>query len=110
MLFTSTMPTHAEKNGGRRVSFPLKRANIAVFGLCDRAAGQFATVVSQGLLPASRGIASFARAGSRTCPPVYNPHTGAFQLRLAVTREGRFACGVFAISAFQRHSTHLPRH
>jgi hypothetical protein len=33
------MPTHAEKNGGRRVLFPLKRANIAVFGLYDRAAG-----------------------------------------------------------------------
>jgi hypothetical protein len=41
MLFTSTMPTpaHAEKNRGRRVLFPLKRANNAAFGLCDRAAG-----------------------------------------------------------------------
>jgi hypothetical protein len=41
MLFTSTMPTptHAEKNRGRRVLFPLKRANTAAFGLCDRAAG-----------------------------------------------------------------------
>jgi hypothetical protein len=37
MLFTSTMPTHAEKNRGRRVLFPLKRANTAPFGLCDRA-------------------------------------------------------------------------
>jgi hypothetical protein len=36
------MPTHAEKNGGRRVLFPVKRANIAVFGLYDRAAGQLA--------------------------------------------------------------------
>jgi hypothetical protein len=35
------MPTHAEKNRGRRVLFPLKRANISPFGLCDRAAGQF---------------------------------------------------------------------
>jgi hypothetical protein len=26
------MPTHAEKNRGRRVLFPLKRANIAAFG------------------------------------------------------------------------------
>jgi hypothetical protein len=33
------MPTHAEKNRGRRVLFPLKRANIAAFGLYDRAAG-----------------------------------------------------------------------
>jgi hypothetical protein len=34
MLFTSTMPTHAEKNRGRRVlCFPLKRANTAVFCL-----------------------------------------------------------------------------
>jgi hypothetical protein len=31
------MSTHAEKNRGRRVLFPLKRANIAAFGLCDRA-------------------------------------------------------------------------
>ena len=30
MLFTSIMPTHAEKNVGRRVLFPLKRASIAV--------------------------------------------------------------------------------
>jgi hypothetical protein len=28
MLFTSTMPTHAEKNRGRRVLFPLLRANL----------------------------------------------------------------------------------
>jgi hypothetical protein len=43
MLFTSTMPTHAdaEKNRGRRVLFPLKRANTAAFGLYDRAAGQW---------------------------------------------------------------------
>jgi hypothetical protein len=37
------MPTHAEKNRGRRVLFPLKRANIAAFGLYvlyDRAAGR----------------------------------------------------------------------
>jgi hypothetical protein len=34
------MPTHAEKNRGRRVLFPLKRANMAAFGLYDRAAGQ----------------------------------------------------------------------
>jgi hypothetical protein len=42
MLFTSAMPTHAEKNKGRRVLFPLKRANIAAFafGLCGRAAGR----------------------------------------------------------------------
>jgi hypothetical protein len=33
------MPTHAEKNRGRRVLFPLKRANISPFGLYDRAAG-----------------------------------------------------------------------
>jgi len=33
------MPTHAEKNRGRRVLFPLKRANMAAFGLYDRAAG-----------------------------------------------------------------------
>jgi hypothetical protein len=39
MLFTSAMPTHAEKNRGRRVLFPLKRANIAAFCLSDRAAG-----------------------------------------------------------------------
>jgi hypothetical protein len=39
MLFASTMPTHAEKNRGRRVLFPLKRANISPFGLYDRAAG-----------------------------------------------------------------------
>jgi hypothetical protein len=39
MLFTSAIPTHAEKNGARRVLFPLKRANIAAFCLCDRAAG-----------------------------------------------------------------------
>jgi hypothetical protein len=41
MLFTSTMPTHAEKNRGRRVLFPLKRANNAAFGLYDRAAGHW---------------------------------------------------------------------
>jgi hypothetical protein len=35
----STMPTHAEKNRGRRVLFPSKRANTAAFGLYDRAAG-----------------------------------------------------------------------
>jgi hypothetical protein len=40
MLFTSAMPTHAEKNRGRRVLFHLKRANIAAFGLYDRAAGR----------------------------------------------------------------------
>jgi hypothetical protein len=40
MLFTSTMPTHAEKNRGRRVLFPLKRANIAAICLYDRAAGR----------------------------------------------------------------------
>jgi hypothetical protein len=40
MLFASTMPTHAEKNRERRVLFPLKRANIAAFGLYDRAAGR----------------------------------------------------------------------
>jgi hypothetical protein len=40
MLFTSTMPTHAEKNRGRRVLFPLKRANTAPFGSSDRAAGR----------------------------------------------------------------------
>jgi hypothetical protein len=34
------MPTHAEKNRGRRVLFPLKRANIAAFCLYDRAAGR----------------------------------------------------------------------
>jgi hypothetical protein len=28
-----------EKTGGGRVLFPLKRANISAFGLCDRAAG-----------------------------------------------------------------------
>jgi hypothetical protein len=40
-LLTSTMPTHAEKSRGRRVLFiPLKRANIAAFGLYDRAAGR----------------------------------------------------------------------
>jgi hypothetical protein len=39
MLFASAMPTHAEKNRGRRVFFPLKRANIAAFCLYDRAAG-----------------------------------------------------------------------
>jgi hypothetical protein len=39
MLFTSAMRTHAEKNRGRRVLFPLKRANIAAFCLYDRAAG-----------------------------------------------------------------------
>jgi hypothetical protein len=34
MLFTSAMPTHAGKNRGRRVLFPLKRANTtAPFGL-----------------------------------------------------------------------------
>jgi hypothetical protein len=33
MLFTGIMPAHGEKKGGRRVSFPLKRADIAVFGL-----------------------------------------------------------------------------
>jgi hypothetical protein len=42
MLFTSTMPTYAEKNRGRRVLFPLKRANISPFGLYDRAAGPHA--------------------------------------------------------------------
>jgi hypothetical protein len=40
MLFTSTMPTHAEKKRERRVLFPLKRANISPFGLYDRAAGR----------------------------------------------------------------------
>jgi hypothetical protein len=40
MLFTSIMPTHAEKNRERRVLFPLKRANIAAFCLYDRAAGR----------------------------------------------------------------------
>jgi hypothetical protein len=40
MLFTIAMPTHAEKNRGRRVLFPLQRANTAAFGLYDRAAGQ----------------------------------------------------------------------
>jgi hypothetical protein len=40
MLFTSIMPTHAEKNRVRRVLFPLKRANIAAFCLYDRAAGR----------------------------------------------------------------------
>jgi hypothetical protein len=35
------MPTHAEKNRGRRVLFPLKRANMAAFGLYDRAAGRW---------------------------------------------------------------------
>jgi hypothetical protein len=34
------MPTYAEKNRGRRVLFPLKRANTAAFGLYDRAAGR----------------------------------------------------------------------
>ena len=37
MLFTSTMPTHAEKNRGRRVLFPLKRANIQYFAFCPLA-------------------------------------------------------------------------
>jgi hypothetical protein len=34
------MPTHAEKNRGRRVFFSLKRANTAAFGLYDHAAGR----------------------------------------------------------------------
>jgi hypothetical protein len=46
MLFTSTMPTRAEKNGARGVLFPLKRANIAAFCLYDRAAGLRQPVVS----------------------------------------------------------------
>ena len=46
MLFTSTMPTHAEKNRGRRVLFPLKRANTAAFCLCDRAAGLTASATA----------------------------------------------------------------
>jgi hypothetical protein len=37
------MPTHAEKNRGRRVLFPLKRANISPFDLYDRAAGRAVT-------------------------------------------------------------------
>jgi hypothetical protein len=46
------MPTHAEKNRGRRVLFPLKRANIAAFCLClyDRAAGH---VRDRGTIPGS---------------------------------------------------------
>jgi hypothetical protein len=38
---------------------------------------------------------------------VYNPHTRTFQCQcqFAITREGRFVCGVFAQRAFQRHST-----
>jgi hypothetical protein len=44
MLFTSAMPTHAEKNRGGAYCFLLKLANIAAFCLCDRAAGRFAAL------------------------------------------------------------------
>jgi hypothetical protein len=45
MLFTSTMPTHAEKNRGRRVLFPLKRAHMAAICLSTLAACMIAQLV-----------------------------------------------------------------
>ena len=38
MLFTSDMPTHAQKSRARRVLVAFKRANISCFGPHDRAA------------------------------------------------------------------------
>jgi hypothetical protein len=50
---------HAEKNRGRRVLFPLKRANTAAFGLCGRAAGQLVerSVVVEGRRGGRRALA-----------------------------------------------------
>jgi hypothetical protein len=68
VLFSSAMPTHAEKHtgwGGRRVLFPLKRANTAAFGLCDpaaRRAGRCGSV--WGVYPVAR-----ARTQARACGP-----------------------------------------
>jgi hypothetical protein len=62
---------HTQKNGERRVLFPLKRANIAGFGLCDRAAGlQLRFLYPLGVscnVPALRARTKTAFLGSR-CP------------------------------------------
>jgi hypothetical protein len=86
MLFASIMPAHAETNGGRRVLFPLKRANFAVFGfgLCDRAArqdsmatpGNFgggSTGPDQGFLGITRAPPSAPGRGRAQSPVRRNP-------------------------------------
>jgi hypothetical protein len=60
MLFTST------KNRGRRVLFPLKRANTAPFGLCDRAAGQQTTKQANERTKRKEAAAKAERAATRS--------------------------------------------
>jgi hypothetical protein len=72
------MPTHAEKNRGRRVLFPLKRANIAAFGLYDRAAGH--AVSGPSGAPDCRD--SFVSRCRITLVPWSGPRPGGLALRL----------------------------
>jgi hypothetical protein len=73
MLFTSAMPAHAEKNGGRRVLIPIKRANSSAVGLCDRAAGPDSRGSVRRTSPrditGSKSTQSIKRQGSTAPPP-----------------------------------------